>query len=277
MEEIDKYPNNQVTGSFIRQYLPCPSKDDLDRHFAFDKCQQVMKPKLGLKFVGYLQHRLVPRVTGAKLSFALAARLYQGISQKYTAPGNLCGPWCHRNCLPQPKEWLHWQEPFALRHRDIMHVRHIRNILLGLFFVFLFGLVWGLLWVLSDKILVQFFFPSGHNFDCQKQKNQVWQTDGYTEKITTECDKATADLMAWVQEVWLQWQPTAGVFLYNLQQCIQNRPLLLLDWWPPQSRSGKGQRQLQTHAASRVDSREFPIFSLGVASLQRSQTLKDKL
>lgn len=89
MEEIDKYPNNQVTGSFIRQYLPCPSKDDLDRHFAFDKCQQVMKPKLGLKFVGYLQHRLVPRVTGAKLSFALAARLYQGISQNYTAPGNL--------------------------------------------------------------------------------------------------------------------------------------------------------------------------------------------
>lgn len=39
MEELDKYPNNQVTGSFIRQYLLCPSEDDLDRHFAFDKCQ----------------------------------------------------------------------------------------------------------------------------------------------------------------------------------------------------------------------------------------------
>lgn len=143
MKELDKHPNNQVTGSFIWQCLLCPSKDELDRHFAFDKCQQVMKPKLGLKFVGHLQCRLVPRVAGAKLSFALAARLYQYISQKYTAPGNLCGPWCHGNCLPQPKEWLRWQEPFALWHRDIMHTRHLRNSLLGLIFIFLYCLGFG--------------------------------------------------------------------------------------------------------------------------------------
>lgn len=49
MEELDKHPNKQVTGSFIRQCLLCPSKDELDRHFAFDKCQQVMKAKTWLE------------------------------------------------------------------------------------------------------------------------------------------------------------------------------------------------------------------------------------
>lgn len=140
-----------------------------------------------------------------------------------------------------------------------------------------FGLVWGLLWVLNDKSLVLFFFLLVIALIVRSRKTWSDRLMDILKKITTECDKAAANLMAWVQEVWLQWQPTAGAFLYNLQQWIQNRSLLLLDWWPPQSRSGKGQRQLQTHAASGVDSREFPIFSLGVASFQRSQTLKDKL
>lgn len=37
---------------------------------------------------------------------------------------------------------------------------------------------------------------SGYGSAIVNQENKVWQADGYTEKITTKCDKAEAKLVA---------------------------------------------------------------------------------
>ena len=48
-----------------------PAKRSLTDILHLKKCQQVIKPNPGLKFCGYLQYSLVPRVAEAELSFHL--------------------------------------------------------------------------------------------------------------------------------------------------------------------------------------------------------------
>lgn len=65
--------------SFIWHYLLGPNNEKPDRHSASEKCQQIVKSNPGLKFCGYLQYKLVPRVTEVELSFSFDARPYQQI------------------------------------------------------------------------------------------------------------------------------------------------------------------------------------------------------
>lgn len=95
--------------SFIWHYLLRPSNWKPDGHFASGKCQQVIKPNPGSTFCGYLQYRLVPRVTEVELSFSFDARLYQQILKRMYCTRNLCE-------LPKPEEWLLWQKPFGMWH-----------------------------------------------------------------------------------------------------------------------------------------------------------------
>lgn len=54
-----------------------PAKKSQTDIFASEECQWVTKPNPSLKFHGYLKYSLVPKVTGAELSFSFDARPYQ--------------------------------------------------------------------------------------------------------------------------------------------------------------------------------------------------------
>lgn len=156
-----------------------PAKRSLTDILHLKKCQQVIKPNPGLKFCGYLQYSLVPRVTEAELSFHLMPGYINKFKKSVLYPETFVSSGTIETSSLNRKNGC-----LDRNYLVCGRAKSQKLVYQGWFFSS---------WKAESQYIFAFWPWLS---DCQNQENKVWHVDEWTEKITTKFDKAVTNIVA---------------------------------------------------------------------------------